>query len=113
MDSNKDDVPNPTTGTQEVTEIENDQQIEAVANVPIGDGVEETQGQPSGSLQIFRYMMSHPADLIISDPNVGMRTRSSSFNTLFAFNAFISQVKPKNIKRHCLMLIVFVLCKRS
>ena len=42
--------------------------------------------------------MSHPFDLIISYPNTSVRTRSSSSNTFFAFKAFISQVKPKNIK---------------
>ena len=33
--TSRDDVPNPATGTQEVTETENDQQIEALTEVLI------------------------------------------------------------------------------
>ena len=94
----RDDVPNPATDAQGVTKTYNDQQIKVVGDVPIEEGVEETQGQPSNSRQTFRYMISHPADLIISYPTGGVCTRSSSSNTFFAFNAFISQVKPNNIK---------------
>ena len=43
-------------------------------------------------------MTFHPADLIISYHNAGMRTQSFSSKIFFAFNAFISQVEPKNIK---------------
>ena len=50
----RDDVPNPAIDAQEVTETENDQHIEVVADVPIEEDVEETHGQPSNSLQTFK-----------------------------------------------------------
>ena len=36
---------------------------------------------------------------MLTDPQLGMQTRSSSLNNnLFAFNAFLYQREPKNIK---------------
>ena len=44
----------------------------------------------------WRYASSHPKELIISDTQQGVKTRSSlkHMNNL----AFISQIEPKNIK---------------
>ena len=95
---NRDDVPITTTNVPEVQNPKTEQIIEEDADVPYGDGVEETQGESSSTNPAYKYMSSHPADLIISDPNTGVRTRSFSINTFLTFNAFISQVEPKNIK---------------
>ena len=95
----RDDVPTTITDVPEIQDPKTEQIIEGDADVPIGDGVEETQGELSRTNPTYRYMTSHPTDLIISDPNTGVRTRSSSVNTFLVFNAFISQVEPKNIKK--------------
>ena len=95
---NRDDVPTTTTNVPKIQDPETEQVIEEDADVPIGDGVGETQAESSSNNPQYRYMTSHPSDLRISDPNTGVRTRSSSVNTFLAFNAFISQVEPKNIK---------------
>ncbi|KAH9649255.1 Integrase catalytic domain-containing protein [Citrus sinensis] len=45
----------------------------------------------------WRYVSSHPKDVILGDPSRGVTTRSSLRNTC-EHNAFISQIEPKSFK---------------
>ena len=45
----------------------------------------------------FKFRSSHPLELILSNSYSDIQTRSSLNNDLFAFNAFLSQLEPKNI----------------
>ena len=46
--------------------------------------------------KVWRYASSHPKDLIIGDPEQGVKTRSSI--NLFNNLAFVSQIEPKSLK---------------
>ena len=43
----------------------------------------------------WRYVFSHPKDVILGDPSRGVTTRSSLKNTC-EHTAFISQIEPKS-----------------
>ena len=46
--------------------------------------------------KVWRYASSHPKNLIIGDPEQGVKTRS--FINLFNNLAFVSQIEPKSFK---------------
>ena len=46
--------------------------------------------------KVWRYGLSHPKDLIIGDPEQGVKTRF--FINLFNNLAFVSQIEPKSLK---------------
>ena len=60
---------------------------------------EEHTDQPSQSAPRsgWKHSSSHPLDNLISPLNSGIHTRSKTRN-LVAFSAFISSIKPKNVK---------------
>lgn len=76
------------------TSKNNQQQNEDVEEI-----VEETQGEGNSKTlpKDWKFVQSHPKDLILGDPSQGVKTRSSLRN--FCNNsAFISQIEPKNFK---------------
>ena len=65
----------------------------------IGSSQEEVSLKEEGSSSMpkeWRYALSHPNDLILGDPEQGVKTRSSI--NLFNNLAFISQIEPKSLK---------------
>ena len=68
--------------------IEDDDVQEDLA--PLDKPTEEPGGDVKQPSQ-FRYRSSHPPGLILSNPQSGIQTRSSSiYNSFFVFNAFLS-----------------------
>ncbi|KAH9801696.1 hypothetical protein KPL71_001121 [Citrus sinensis] len=57
--------------------------------------VEQNEGTSQSLPKEWRYVSSHPKDVILGDPSRGVTTRSSLRNTC-EHNAFISQIEPKS-----------------
>ncbi|KAH9697749.1 Integrase catalytic domain-containing protein [Citrus sinensis] len=57
--------------------------------------VEQNEGTSQSLPKEWRYVSSHPKDVILGDPSRGVTTRSSLRNTC-DHNAFISQIEPKS-----------------
>ncbi|KAH9715535.1 Integrase catalytic domain-containing protein [Citrus sinensis] len=57
--------------------------------------VEQNEGASQSLPKEWRYVSSHPKDVILGDPSRGVTTRSSLRNTC-EHNAFISQIEPKS-----------------
>ena len=57
--------------------------------------VEQNEGASQSLPKEWRYVSSHPNDVILGDPSRGVTTRSSLRNTC-EHNAFISQIEPKS-----------------
>ncbi|KAH9769987.1 Integrase catalytic domain-containing protein [Citrus sinensis] len=57
--------------------------------------VEQNEGISQSLPKEWRYVSSHPKDVILGDPSRGVTTRSSLRNTC-EHNAFISQIEPKS-----------------
>jgi len=82
--------PYPETSTQEkvipetVTEPETNSQEDELRNA-------ETSKGPS-----IRVQKNHPQELIIGDPDQGIRTRIT--NDIVSNSCFVSKFKPKNVK---------------
>ncbi|KAH9767789.1 hypothetical protein KPL71_011399 [Citrus sinensis] len=58
--------------------------------------VEQNEGTSQTLLKEWRYVSSHPKDVILGDPSRGVTTRSSLRNTC-EHAAFISQIEPKSL----------------
>ena len=56
--------------------------------------MEQHEGTSQALPKEWRYISSHPKDVILGDPSRGVTTRSSLRNTC-EHNAFISQIEPK------------------
>ncbi|KAH9670869.1 Integrase catalytic domain-containing protein [Citrus sinensis] len=59
--------------------------------------VEQNEGTSQTLPKEWRYVSSHPKDVILGDPSRGITTRSSLRNTC-EHNAFISQIEPKSFE---------------
>ncbi|KAH9668310.1 Integrase catalytic domain-containing protein [Citrus sinensis] len=59
--------------------------------------VEQNEGASQSLPKEWRYVSSHPKDVILGDPSQGVTTRSSLRNTC-EHNAFISQIEPKSFE---------------
>ncbi|KAH9656139.1 hypothetical protein KPL70_022564 [Citrus sinensis] len=59
--------------------------------------VEQNEGTSQTLPKEWRYVSSHPKDVILGDPTRGITTRSSLRNTC-EHNAFISQIEPKSFE---------------
>ncbi|KAH9650254.1 hypothetical protein KPL70_026300 [Citrus sinensis] len=59
--------------------------------------VEQKEGTSQTLPKEWRYVSSHPKDVILGDPTRGITTRSSLRNTC-EHNAFISQIEPKSFE---------------
>ena len=60
-------------------------------------GLNEKKEEGSSCVQKeWRYASSHPNDLIIGDPEQGVKTHSSI--NLFNNLVFVSQIEPKSLK---------------
>ena len=57
--------------------------------------LEQQEGNSQTLPKEWRYVSSHPIDVILGDPSRGVTTRSSIKNTC-EHNAFISQIEPKS-----------------
>ena len=57
--------------------------------------MEQQEGISQTLPKEWRYVSSHPKDVILGDPSRGVTTRSSLKNTC-EHNAFISQIEPKS-----------------
>ncbi|KAH9704489.1 hypothetical protein KPL70_011489 [Citrus sinensis] len=58
---------------------------------------EQNEGTSQTLPKEWRYVSSHPKDVILGDPSRGITTRSSLRNTC-EHNAFISQIEPKSFE---------------
>ncbi|KAH9751651.1 Integrase catalytic domain-containing protein [Citrus sinensis] len=59
--------------------------------------VEQNEGTSQTLPKEWRYVSSHPKDVILGDPSRGITTRSSLRNTC-EHNTFISQIEPKSFE---------------
>ncbi|KAH9763597.1 Integrase catalytic domain-containing protein [Citrus sinensis] len=59
--------------------------------------VEQNEGTSQTLPKEWRYVSSHPKNVILGDPSRGITTRSSLRNTC-EHNAFISQIEPKSFE---------------
>ena len=57
--------------------------------------MEQNEGTSQALPKEWRYVSSHPKDVILGDPSRGVITRSSLRNTC-EHNAFIYQIEPKS-----------------
>ena len=64
---------------------------------PPKEEVNESQGINSNLPREWKLNSAHPIDQILGDPSRGATTRNS-LRDLCNFNAFISQIEPKNFK---------------
>ena len=61
----------------------------------LGDDPPLKDGPPPELLKEWRYAKSHPPEGILGIPSHGVRTRSS-FQNIYNFHAFLSQIEPKS-----------------
>ncbi|KAH9723261.1 Integrase catalytic domain-containing protein [Citrus sinensis] len=84
---------------QQQEEASNDNQEDAPRGIQEEHHEETNAEQNEGTSQIlpmeWRYVSSHPNDVILRDPSRGVTTRSSLRNTC-EHAAFISQIEPKS-----------------
>ncbi|KAH9673511.1 Integrase catalytic domain-containing protein [Citrus sinensis] len=82
-------------------EASNDKQEDAPHEIQEEHHEELNAEQNKGTSQTlpkeWRYVSSHPKDVILGDPSRGITTRSSLRNTC-EHNAFISQIEPKSFE---------------
>ncbi|XP_075086387.1 uncharacterized protein LOC142169083 [Nicotiana tabacum] len=117
-ESNKEDVEEPPVGLEEssssITAIEAESKVvDAVQGTPDAEQTSDTHssmdanyGSHSEELGSFhnkiqvsnwKHKSSHPLQNVTTPLDLGIQTRSKT-RSMFAFSAFLSQIKPKNIK---------------
>ena len=75
------------------------------------DITDQTTKDPSTRIQ-----KNHPTENIIGDLNERMRTRDKpkrNYHDMVRFVCYTSSIEPKNVKKHYLMNIGLMLCKRN
>ena len=67
---------------------------------PLDETSERPDKDTQQRLPQYKYRSSHPPELMLTDPQSGMQTRSTFLNNnFFVFNAFLCQREPKNIEK--------------
>ena len=75
----------------------NDKGKEIVPSMQDVNIIEKKEEGSSSLPKEWRYALSHPKDLILGNPEQGVKTRSSL--NLFSNLAFVSQIEPRSLRR--------------